>query len=210
MSTSVAPRPAATVILLRDAGGPGAGTEVLLVRRVSSARFMPGVWVFAGGAVDPADRQAAARAAGPAVDRDELAHRICGAREVGEESGVAIGPGALVPWSRWVTPEGLPIRFDTRFYVAGPLAGARARPDMAEVDAALWLAPGAALAELARGALEISFPTVRHLEELRDLGSVDEVMAAASGRDIEALTPRVVGSPDSFEVLLPGDPGYAD
>ena len=45
------PRQAATVILMRG----GDALEVLLVRRSPQARFMGGVWVFPGGAVDAAE-----------------------------------------------------------------------------------------------------------------------------------------------------------
>src|SRR6266849_6931480 len=48
----VTPRPASTLILVRD--GPEA-PEVLLMERGAGARFMPGAYVFAGGAVDPGD-----------------------------------------------------------------------------------------------------------------------------------------------------------
>src|SRR5918911_3073364 len=85
------PRQAATVILLR---GGGAALEVLLVRRNPGARFMPGAWVFPGGAVDAAEG---------AGDR---AHRLAGVREVAEEAGIALpDPEALVRFSRWITPR---------------------------------------------------------------------------------------------------------
>ena len=70
-----APRQAASVILLR--GGADA-LEVLLVRRTPKARFMGGVWVFPGGAVD-ADEG----------DGDE-AHRAAAMRELREEAAIAL------------------------------------------------------------------------------------------------------------------------
>src|SRR5437762_1977839 len=79
------PRPAASVIVLR---GGGEALEVLLVRRTPAARFMGGVWVFPGGAVDEGE--------------DE-----CGAavRELAEETSIAgVEPAALVRFSRWITP----------------------------------------------------------------------------------------------------------
>ena len=54
------PRPAATVILLRRGGRHSdRGLEVLMLQRGAEARFMPGVWVFAGGVVETADRERA-------------------------------------------------------------------------------------------------------------------------------------------------------
>src|SRR3954447_23659311 len=90
----VRPRQAATVILARG----GARTlEVLLVRRTPKARFMGGVWVFPGGAVDAGE--------------DE---RGAGVRELMEEASIAVADAAvLVPFSRWITPPEAAIRFDT-------------------------------------------------------------------------------------------------
>ena len=48
---------------------------------------------------------------------------------------------ALLPWSRWVTPAMVPIRFDTRFYVALAAAPLQAEPDSVEIDDARWIAP---------------------------------------------------------------------
>src|SRR3954466_371940 len=102
-------RPAASLILLRRGGKHAErGIQVLLVRRTHEARFMPGVWVFPGGRVDADD----------AGDED-TAHMACAVRELHEEAGIELPPDAeLLPWSRWITPEPVPTRFDTRFYVA--------------------------------------------------------------------------------------------
>jgi 8-oxo-dGTP pyrophosphatase MutT (NUDIX family) len=204
------PRPAATVVLLRRGGRHSdRALEILMMRRGAGARFMPGVWVFPGGAVDPGDREAAA-AADSALEPDELAHRICGAREVGEEASVEIAAEDLHPWSRWVTPEVVPIRFDTRFYVALAPPHCKPVPDDSEVDQARWTAPREALDDHTRGELELSFPTIKHLEELSGYADADAVIADGRSRRVEAITPKVRGDRDDFEVLLPGDPGFAD
>lgn len=178
-----------------------------MLQRGAKARFMPGVWVFAGGVVDDADRESNGGAPGE-IDSDELAHRVCGARELGEEAGVEIDAGSLRPWSRWVTPEPVPTRFDTRFYVALAPPHCSPEPDGVEMDAARWISPAAGLEEHARDELELSFPTIKHLEELRAYAGAEEVMDAAEGREVVAITPRVVGTEDSFTVLLPGDLGF--
>jgi len=203
------PRPAATVILMRGGERRRASLEVLMLRRGSGARFMPGVWVFPGGAVDPADHDAA-RELEIEIEADELAHRVCGARELVEEASITIAASALRPWSRWVTPEVVPIRFDTRFYVALAPARSRPEPDRGEVDAARWISPGAALDEHGADRLELSFPTVKHLEELAGYADAAAVIAAGARRRVEAITPKVRGDRDDFEVLLPGDPGFAE
>src|SRR2546422_10332472 len=97
------------------------GLEVLLGKRTSRARFMADVWVFPGGAVDgPAD--------------DDPAHRATALRELEEEAGVSLtGPEALVPFSRWITPAEVKIRYDTRFYLAQAAPHTAPEPDGAEI-----------------------------------------------------------------------------
>ena len=98
------PRQAASVIVLR---GGGAGLDVLLLRRNPAARFMGGVWVFPGGAVDAHEGEG------------DSSHRVAAVREVEEESGLRLpDPAALVKFSRWITPPQIRIRFDTHFFLA--------------------------------------------------------------------------------------------
>src|SRR5829696_7797539 len=108
-----------------------AASLVLLLRRSEEARFMPGVWVFPGGRVDDAD-----------TGDEEAAHMACAVRELHEEAGIELPPdGELLAWSRWITPERVPIRFDTRFYVALAPPHSPPQPDRNETTAAEWFAP---------------------------------------------------------------------
>ncbi len=81
-SIPAVPRPAATVLLLRDGAD---GIEVFMAVRHHGSSFMPGVLVFPGGAVDPDD--AALSLQGAADSSDEAVSRIAGVREVFEEAG---------------------------------------------------------------------------------------------------------------------------
>lgn len=76
------PRPAATVVVLRDADEPE-GIEVLLLRRARSAGFVPGAYVFPGGRVDAADGAASATGRLTGRDADGWARRL--GLEPGEE-----------------------------------------------------------------------------------------------------------------------------
>jgi 8-oxo-dGTP pyrophosphatase MutT (NUDIX family) len=199
------PRPAATLILVRSGGRHADGLETLMVQRNPAARFMPGVWVFPGGAVDDVDRAGTATAADP----DEAAHRACVVRELREEAGIDLGADAeLLPWSRWITPEVVPVRFDTRFYVATAPPHAKPKPDGDEVIAAEWLAPGGALERGREGGFELAFPTIKHLEGLCDYATAGDALAAARDRRVEPILPRVVGTREDWRVVLPGDPEY--
>lgn len=186
------PREAASTIVLRDADD---GVEVLLVRRNPESRFMGGAWVFPGGAVHEED-------GGPAA---------AALRELEEEAGLALpGAEALVPFSRWITPAEVKIRFDTHFFVAAAPAGADPRPDGGECVDLRWLSPQAALEAYARDELTLVFPTIRHLEELAELHSVEHALETARGREIVPVQPRLVVRDGSVHALLPGEPGYED
>ena len=183
------PRQAATVIVLR---GDAERLEVLLVRRNPEARFMGGAWVFPGGAVDGGED-----------------HRTAGVREVAEEAGVTLtDPSALVAFSRWITPPQVRIRFDTLFFLARLPDGAKPRPDGGETVDLRWYAPRSALEAHARGELDLVFPTVKTLEQLRAFVSADELLAWADGREVVPIEPQVVREGEVARVVMPGEPGY--
>jgi len=87
----VQPRPAASVLLVRDVG---AGLEVLVVERPARGYF-GGLYVFPGGAVDPVDHSELARRVvrGPALDHE---FRAAALREVAEEVGLALTTRGVV------------------------------------------------------------------------------------------------------------------
>jgi 8-oxo-dGTP pyrophosphatase MutT (NUDIX family) len=210
MIAAADPRPAATLILLRRGGKHRQrGLEVLLVRRSPQASFMPGVWVFPGGVVEADESGGPAAEGVSAADSEELAHRACAARELYEEAGIELSADAeLRPWSRWITPEVVPVRFDTRFYVGLAPAHSPPRPDGSETTEAVWISPREALARHAACELSLVFPTIKHLESLLPYSSAEEVLAAASERRIEPILPRVLGADEGRRVVLPGEPGY--
>src|SRR4051794_36755138 len=149
---AVTPRLASSVIVLRG----GADTlEVLLVKRTPAARFMGGVWVFPGGAVDTTEGDG------------DAAHRIAAVRELEEEAAITlVDPDALVKFSRWITPPEVRIRFDTHFFLAPLPAGQEPRVDGSECVDLGWFAPRAALDAADRDEIALVFPTIKHLEQL--------------------------------------------
>jgi 8-oxo-dGTP pyrophosphatase MutT (NUDIX family) len=191
------PRPAAAVVLLRRGRRhSSAGLEVLLGRRTSAARFMADVWVFPGGAVDGSRN-------------DDVAHRQTALRELEEEASIALAsPDDLVPFSRWITPAEVKVRYDTRFYLALAPPHSAPQPDGQEIVEVRWFAPDEALRLHRAGELLLVFPTIKKLETLARFRSPDEALAAVRAVAPEPILPRIDTSGPEPQVLLPGDPGY--
>ena len=124
-------RPAATVILVRDGRD---GLETLLLHRNSKLAFHGGSWVFPGGRVDAGDYP-------PDAPGDmEAAARRAAVREAKEEAGLDVAEKALVYFSHWTTPSGLPKRFSTWFLprtcTRGGSRGGRGRNPRPSMDGA--------------------------------------------------------------------------
>jgi 8-oxo-dGTP pyrophosphatase MutT (NUDIX family) len=184
------PRQAATLVLLRDGSE---GPEVLLVRRNPQQSFMGGAWVFPGGALHEGDLDLSAAAV----------------RELAEEAGITLpAETELVPWSRWITPEEVKVRFDTWFFMAEAPPRAEPTPDGGECVDARWLRPAAALDAHSRDELMLVFPTIKHLEALANFESVAAALAGAGRQETVPVQPKVVIRGDSARILLPGEPGY--
>jgi 8-oxo-dGTP pyrophosphatase MutT (NUDIX family) len=175
----VAPAPAATVVLVRDATG---GLEVLLARRSSKLAFHGGAWVFPGGRIDPDDYAGAP---------DDLlgAARRAAAREAKEEAGVDVDSGSLVHLSNWTTPEISPKRFATWFFV-GEVTGGEAVADGTETERLHWFRPADAFVAHDAGEIELAPPQWVTLLWLRDHNSVAEAMGAAGAAAVVDYTPR--------------------
>ena len=92
------PRPAATLLLLRETSG---APEVFMLQRTSKAAFLPGAFVFPGGALDPDDANGRAARRVRGLDDAQasarlglaaggLAYWVAAARECFEESGILL------------------------------------------------------------------------------------------------------------------------
>jgi 8-oxo-dGTP pyrophosphatase MutT (NUDIX family) len=213
-ASPVPARASATVILLRD--GPHQ-LEVFMIRRHTGMLFAGGMSVFPGGVVDAADHvgrdheQAHAFAAiretfeecgvllasGPEIDpatleADRLAlieHRATFDEVLARHQAVA-RPELLRPWSRWITPDFEPRRYDTYFYVAVAPAQ-EARFVGGEADAAQWIAPESALGKEKSGDWLLMPPTEWTLRELSKFTSAADVFAAGNNRDLAPVQVRI-------------------
>lgn len=201
----VPPRLAATVLLLRPASP---GFEVYLLRRAASMAFASGAYAFPGGAVDPADHDGPplagdwpARLGRPAPESHAIVRAAV--REVAEETGVRLTAAALAPWTRWVTPEFEPRRYDTAFFVAALPEGQQPADLSGEADRTEWARPADAVARAESGKIVMLPPTRVTLGELAAHDTVDDVLRAARDRDAATpVLPRVERAPDGTAHLV--------
>jgi 8-oxo-dGTP pyrophosphatase MutT (NUDIX family) len=177
--TPSVPRLAATVVIRRPDGA------VLLIRRAMGMVF-GGRWAFPGGSVDPEDRR---------EGEPEVADAARAAvREVREEVGIDL-TGDLIPWSRWVTPEFEPRRFDTYFFVGMITDEEVEIVANGEASDYQWITPADAVAGYLAGELPMLPPTAVTLRELADLATLDDIVTAGALKDLNA--PILPGSPPS-------------
>src|SRR3954454_9443799 len=213
MAEIVTPRPASTILLLRDNtaraldGKSRDEIEVFMMVRHYEIDFNSGALVFPGGSVDKDDKAIIANPAlysgGEGLDESSLSFRIAAIRETFEESGILLarprGSNALVdakraseieaanraalcdgkttflkiltdnemlpaldglvPYAHWITPEGMPKRFDTWFFLAAAPPDQVGAHDGKESTDSIWVSPREALAGGESGRFKLPFPT---------------------------------------------------
>lgn len=144
----------------------------------------------------------------------ERARQALESRELGfgallEQTGLVLRTDLLRAWARWVTPEAEPRRYDARFFVAALPEGQATRDISREAEQVVWARPGDVLAAAGRRDIGLLPPTVETLRSVAAYDDVADVLAAAEGRDVSPVLPRIVVDDGGGHVVLPGEPGYA-
>ena len=133
--------------------------------------------------------------------------------DVVRQAGLRLRPSRLAYFARWITPVGLPRRYDTRFFAAATAPGQEAVAAPGEIQSLEWLTPAAALARADTNDAYTLPPTRAALALLGRYGTVaDAIARLPADGDISPILPRIVSgtAPGDGEirVLMPGDPGY--
>jgi len=191
----VTPVAAATVILLRDRP-----LEVLMIRRHEKRSFAPDVWAFPGGAVEEEDFR---RGGGILLN----SMRNAAARELLEETAISLGDPVdlekLIWTGRWITPEGLPKRFDTYFFLACVNRGAAVKLQMSEAVASIWISPAEAVQRHMRGDFPVVFPTLKNLEALVGFKTTAELIESRRKAEIPTTRPIIIEEDGQRKIVLP-------
>jgi 8-oxo-dGTP pyrophosphatase MutT (NUDIX family) len=236
MSEPALPRPASTMLLLRDGAE---GLETFMVVRHREIDFASGALVFPGGRMEAADGELAARL-GLGAD-PQAALKVAAVREAFEECGVLIARPAgedglapasraaaldraapfaaqmarealvpavdlLVPFAHWITPAFMPKRFDTHFFLAVAPPDQALAHDGREAVDSVWISPSAALA--GRGGFTLLFPTERNLWKLSAHADAASALADARARPVVTVLPERVEVDGGPGLKIPAEAGY--
>jgi 8-oxo-dGTP pyrophosphatase MutT (NUDIX family) len=255
MAEVVKPRPASTILLLRDATVRNEIVVFMMVRHYE-IDFNSGALVFPGGSVDKGDNDVIANpslySGGDGMEAGELSFRIAAIRETFEESGILLarpkGSKALVdaghaseieaahrtalcesktsflnvlaetgmvlaldelvPYAHWVTPEGMPKRFDTWFFLAAAPPDQLGAHDGKESTDSIWVSPREALEGGQSGRFKLPFPTTRNLIKLGKQASVRTALDDSRGKDVVTVTPVMTRTATGRQLRIPLEAGY--
>lgn len=179
-ATAVRPVPASSVLLLRPAEHDP--FEVFMVRRAAGGLW-PHLHVFPGGSVH---------------ETDGGSYESAAVRELFEEAAIRVGTDELVAFSHWITPESLPRRFDTKFFLARAPADQIACCDGIETTDGCWISPRDALLRFGEGTFPMIYPTIKHLERLLLFRNLDELFAFARAKAIRTVVPKTYDGEAAF------------
>jgi 8-oxo-dGTP pyrophosphatase MutT (NUDIX family) len=129
--------------------------------------------------------------------------------EVCETEHLLLAVDQIHYFSHWITPEGAPRRYDTRFFVCAAPPKQVPLHDDRETIANVWIRPEDALARHRAGDFDLIFPTIKSLETIGRFASAGELLdAAAAIEDVPTILPRISDDGHGVRILLPGDEGY--
>jgi 8-oxo-dGTP pyrophosphatase MutT (NUDIX family) len=123
-------------------------------------------------------------------------------------NGLLLALDELVPYAHWITPEGMPKRFDTWFFLAAAPPEQAGAHDGRESTDSIWLSPREALAGGESGRFKLPFPTTRTLIKLGKQRSVRAALDDGRGRPVVAVTPVMTKLNGGRQLRIPLEAGY--
>jgi 8-oxo-dGTP pyrophosphatase MutT (NUDIX family) len=137
------------------------------------------------------------------ADRVALEGRELAMTDFLNRRGLVLRSDLLGAWAGWLTPVFEPRRYRTWFFVAHLPEGQLTRDVSTESERVTWLSAADAVAAVDDGRMFMLPPTYLTCLEVTRHDSVDDVLAACTGREVEMFMPEVVGSGDDATLSRP-------
>jgi 8-oxo-dGTP pyrophosphatase MutT (NUDIX family) len=143
-----------------------------------------------------------------AAHRADLNDRKITFLQVLTDNSMVLALDELVPYAHWITPEGMPKRFDTWFFLAAAPPDQLGAHDGRESTDSIWVSPREALEGGENGRFKLPFPTTRNLIKLGKQGNVKAALEDSRGRDIVAVMPVMTRLNGGCQLRIPREAGY--
>jgi 8-oxo-dGTP pyrophosphatase MutT (NUDIX family) len=124
------------------------------------------------------------------------------------DSGLELALDTLVPYAHWITPEGMPKRFDTWFFLAAAPPDQLGAHDGRESTDSIWVSPREAVAGGESGRFKLPFPTTRNLIRLAKQPTVTSALDHARGMSIVTVMPVMTKTETGRQLRIPREAGY--
>jgi 8-oxo-dGTP pyrophosphatase MutT (NUDIX family) len=124
------------------------------------------------------------------------------------DTGMVLALDELVAYAHWITPEGMPKRFDTWFFLAAAPPEQLGAHDGRESTDSLWLSPREAIAGGESGRFKLPFPTTRNLIKLGKQPNVKAALDEASGKPVVTVMPVLTTLNGGRQLRIPLEAGY--
>jgi hypothetical protein len=124
------------------------------------------------------------------------------------DNGMLLALDELVPYAHWITPEGMPKRFDTWFFLAAAPPEQAGAHDGKESTDSIWVSPREALAGDESGRFKLPFPTTRNLIRLGKQPSVKAALDDSRGKQVVTVMPVMTKLNGGRQLRIPREAGY--
>ncbi len=124
------------------------------------------------------------------------------------EENIKFNLDNLIPFAHWITPQMMPKRFDTYFYIAEAPKDHLGSHDGKESVDSIWITPKQALDDCYSKKRTIIFPTRMNLEKLSRFKTVKEALEKIKKETIITVEPKIEKNNDGVFLTIPENAGY--
>ncbi len=142
------------------------------------------------------------------VWRDRFNNKESSMYDFASQENLTFTVDDLIPYAHWITPDMMPKRFDTRFYIAEAPDGHKGLHDGGESVDSIWISPKRAIEDCNANKRTIIFPTRMNLEKLSKFDNVEDAITSLRKEEIVTVEPKIEKNDDGVFLTIPENAGY--